>query len=79
LIRRFRTADGLNTMMRRGEIGTSLPVFGLRPIRRPFLRFLVMTLFRSGFTNGFFPVSQTLARTARMMSFGLRYWLTWAR
>jgi hypothetical protein len=38
-----------------------------------------MTLFRSGFTNGFFPVSQTLARTARMMSFGLRYWLTWAR
>jgi hypothetical protein len=40
----------------RGEIGTSLPVFGLRPIRRPFLRFLVMTLFLSGF--------RTLARTS---------------
>ena len=31
-------ADGLNTITRRGEIGTSVPVFGLRPIRWPFLR-----------------------------------------
>src|SRR6266705_2194727 len=38
LIRCLRTADGLNTITRRGEIGTSLPVFGLRPIRWPFLR-----------------------------------------
>ena len=33
LIRCFRIADGLNTITRRGEIGTSVPVFGLRPIR----------------------------------------------
>src|ERR1044071_1515117 len=38
LIRCFRMADGLNTITRRGEIGTSVPVFGLRPIRWPFLR-----------------------------------------
>src|SRR5262249_37639575 len=38
LIRCFRIADGLNTITRRGEIGTSFPVFGLRPIRCPFLR-----------------------------------------
>ena len=38
LIRCFRIADGLNTITRRGEIGTSVPVFGLRPIRWPFLR-----------------------------------------
>src|SRR5580698_2734473 len=38
LIRCLRIADGLNTMTRRGEIGTSLPVLGLRPIRWPFLR-----------------------------------------
>src|SRR4051812_49834139 len=38
LIRCLRIADGLNTMTRRGEIGTSLPVFGLRPTRWPFLR-----------------------------------------
>src|ERR1700754_74479 len=38
LIRCFRIADGLNTITRRGEIGTSLPVFGLRPMRCPFLR-----------------------------------------
>src|SRR5579863_1569509 len=38
LIRCLRIADGLNTITRRGEIGTSLPVFGLRPIRWPFLR-----------------------------------------
>ena len=38
LMRCLRIADGLNTMTRRGEIGTSLPVFGLRPIRWPFLR-----------------------------------------
>ena len=31
-------ADGLKTITRRGEIGTSLPVLGLRPIRWPFLR-----------------------------------------
>src|SRR5271163_3985159 len=38
LIRCLRMADGLNTMTRRGEIGTSLPVLGLRPMRWPFLR-----------------------------------------
>src|SRR6202011_880377 len=38
LIRCFRMADGLNTITRRGEIGTSVPVLGLRPIRWPFLR-----------------------------------------
>jgi hypothetical protein len=34
----LRMADGLNTITRRGEIGTSVPVLGLRPIRCPFLR-----------------------------------------
>ena len=29
---------GLNTITRRGEIGTSCPVFGLRPTRSPFDR-----------------------------------------
>src|ERR1700750_1890510 len=38
LMRCLRIADGLNTITRRGEIGTSLPVLGLRPIRWPFLR-----------------------------------------
>src|SRR5215510_9555174 len=38
LIRCLRIAEGLKTMTRRGEIGTSLPVLGLRPIRWPFLR-----------------------------------------
>src|SRR5262245_45719601 len=38
LIRCLRIADGLNTITRRGEIGTSFPVFGLRPTRSPFLR-----------------------------------------
>src|SRR5262249_58587002 len=38
LIRCLRIADGLNTMTRRGEIGTSLPVLGFRPSRWPFLR-----------------------------------------
>src|SRR5947209_8374329 len=38
LMRCLRMADGLNTITRRGEIGTSLPVFGLRPILWPFLR-----------------------------------------
>src|SRR5271169_426637 len=38
LIRCLRIAEGLNTMTRRGEIGTSLPVLGLRPMRWPFLR-----------------------------------------
>jgi hypothetical protein len=45
LIRCFRMADGLNTITRRGEIASSAAVFGVRPIRRPFLRFLVMALF----------------------------------
>jgi hypothetical protein len=30
LMRCFNIADGLNTITRRGEIGTSVPVFGLR-------------------------------------------------
>jgi hypothetical protein len=34
----LRIADGLNTIIRRGEIGTFVPVLGLRPIRCPFLR-----------------------------------------
>src|SRR5262249_46841590 len=38
LIRCLSMAEGLNTMTRRGEIGTSLPVLGLRPIRWPFWR-----------------------------------------
>src|SRR5712691_1769488 len=38
LIRCLRIAEGLNTITRRGEIGTSLPVLGLRPILWPFLR-----------------------------------------
>src|SRR4029077_18379281 len=38
LIRCLRIADGLNTITRRGEIGTSLPVLGFRPMRWPFLR-----------------------------------------
>src|SRR5579883_2556110 len=38
LMRCLRIADGLNTITRRGEIGTSLPVLGLRPTRCPFLR-----------------------------------------
>src|SRR5262245_29802488 len=38
LMRCFRIADGLNTITRLGEIGTSFPVFGFRPMRWPFLR-----------------------------------------
>src|ERR1700730_8214553 len=38
LMRCLRIADGLNTITRRGEIGTSLPVFGFRPILWPLLR-----------------------------------------
>src|SRR3954468_23094455 len=38
LMRCLRIAEGLNTITRRGEIGTSLPVLGLRPTRWPFLR-----------------------------------------
>ena len=34
----FRTFDGLKTITRRGSIGTSTPVFGLRPTRSPLLR-----------------------------------------
>ena len=37
-MRAFRMFDGLNTMTRRGVIGTSTPVFGLRPMRSPFER-----------------------------------------
>jgi len=37
VIRCLRIVDGLNTTARGGEIGTSLPVFGLRPMRSPFL------------------------------------------
>src|SRR5258708_18623282 len=37
-MRCLRIADGLNTITRRGEIGTSVPVLGLRPMRCPFLR-----------------------------------------
>ena len=33
LMRAFSTLDGLNTITRRGRIGTSTPVFGLRPMR----------------------------------------------
>jgi hypothetical protein len=35
---RLRMPEDLNTMTRRGEVGTSLPVFRLRPMRWPFLR-----------------------------------------
>ena len=38
LIRDFNTLDGLKTITRRGRIGTSTPVFGLRPMRWPFER-----------------------------------------
>lgn len=38
LIRNLRVAEGLNTITRRGEIGTGTLVLGLRPIRWPFLR-----------------------------------------
>src|SRR5262249_14947822 len=38
LMRCFRMADGLNTITGRGEMGTSWPVCGLRPMRWPFLR-----------------------------------------
>jgi hypothetical protein len=34
----LRIADALNTITRRGAIGTTLPVFGFRPIRGPLLR-----------------------------------------
>jgi|SRR5581483_7122694 len=34
----FRIADGLNAITRRGKIGTKVPVFGFRPMRRDFLR-----------------------------------------
>src|SRR4029077_21232205 len=38
LIRCLRMAESLDPMTRRGAIGTSLPVLGLRPMRWPFLR-----------------------------------------
>src|SRR5215472_17423579 len=37
-MRCLRIAEGLKTITRRGEIGTSVPVLGLRPMRCPFLR-----------------------------------------
>jgi hypothetical protein len=33
LMRAFNTLEGLKTITRRGKIGTSTPVFGLRPMR----------------------------------------------
>src|SRR6266481_2979047 len=38
LIRAFKTWLGRKTRTRRGSIGTSWPVLGLRPTRPPFLR-----------------------------------------
>ena len=38
LIFAFRTLDGLNTITLRGRMGTSTPVFGLRPTRSPLER-----------------------------------------
>ena len=38
LMRARNTFEGLNTMTRRGSIGTSTPVFGLRPMRCPLSR-----------------------------------------
>jgi len=38
LMRCLRIVEGLNTTTRRGEIGTSSPVLGLRPDLWPFLR-----------------------------------------
>jgi hypothetical protein len=49
LIRCFRTADGLNTTTRSGEIGILVPVFGVRRTRGPFLGFLVMAVFPCNF------------------------------
>ena len=37
-MRPFNTCDGRKTSTFRGKIGTSSPVFGLRPIRCPFRR-----------------------------------------
>src|SRR3546814_9763702 len=37
-MRFFKTWDARNTRTRRGRIGTSSPVFGLRPMRSPFSR-----------------------------------------
>ncbi len=37
-MRLLRMFDGLNTITRRGVIGTSMPVLGLRPIRSPLER-----------------------------------------
>ena len=37
-MRALRMFDGLKTITRRGSIGTSSPVFGLRPMRRPLER-----------------------------------------
>jgi hypothetical protein len=38
LMRALRMFEGLNTRTRRGSIGTSTPVLGLRPMRRPLER-----------------------------------------
>ena len=37
-MRPFKTFEGLKTMTRRGSIGTSMPVLGLRPTRCPLSR-----------------------------------------
>src|ERR1700681_3511564 len=38
LMRCLRISEGLHTIPRRGDIGTSLPVLGFLPTRWPFLR-----------------------------------------
>jgi hypothetical protein len=38
LTRAFSTLEGLKTITRRGKIGASTPVFGMRPMRWPFER-----------------------------------------
>jgi hypothetical protein len=38
----FKIADGLNTTTRRDEIGATVPVFGLRPMRCFFFRAMKM-------------------------------------
>jgi hypothetical protein len=38
LVHSFKTGDGLNTITRRAEMDTALPVFGLRPILWRFFR-----------------------------------------
>jgi hypothetical protein len=70
LIRRFRIADGLNTITEREEIGTSVPAFGLRPIRRPFLIFFAIALFRCSLRV---PITGKCASRQRNASLGSRF------